>query len=166
MPVWGLTETPAPIGGNWFRKPCGFVPSRIGVLIGFVDWRTKPGNLTKLVNASQPLERRQAQQDCPVGYACFVRVCSHDVQGSDFRRATARELDSLQRTHANAYYAAFAPWTKRNRDAFGRFPQNRVVEFPSANHYFFMAKPEEAARVIDAFLDRVGPVESGRSRGD
>jgi hypothetical protein len=61
-------------------------------------------------------------------------------------------LDSLQQARAHAYYAAFAPWTKKNRDAFGRFPQNRVVEFPSSSHYFFMKMPDEAARVIDAFL--------------
>lgn len=61
-------------------------------------------------------------------------------------------LDSLQQAGAKAYHAAFAPWTKKNRDAFGRFPQNRVVEFPSGNHYFFMKMPAETARVIDAFL--------------
>lgn len=61
-------------------------------------------------------------------------------------------LDSLQQARAKVYYAAFAPWTKENRDAFGRFPQNRVVEFPSANHYLFMTHPDETARVIDAFL--------------
>jgi pimeloyl-ACP methyl ester carboxylesterase len=61
-------------------------------------------------------------------------------------------LDSLQQARAKAYYAAFAPWTKKNRDAFGRFVQNRVVEFPSASHYFFMKHPDETARVIDAFL--------------
>ena len=41
---------------------------------------------------------------------------------------------------------------QKNRDAFGRFVQNRVVEFPSASHYFFMKHPDETARVIDAFL--------------
>ena len=40
-------------------------------------------------------------------------------------------LDSLHQARGKAYYAAFAPWTKKNRDAFGRFPQNRVVEFPA-----------------------------------
>jgi pimeloyl-ACP methyl ester carboxylesterase len=62
-------------------------------------------------------------------------------------------LDSTQKARAESYYVAFAPWTKKNRDAFGRFPQNRVVEFPSTNHLFFMAKPDETARVIDAFLN-------------
>lgn len=66
-------------------------------------------------------------------------------------------LDSLQQAQAQAYYAAFAPWTKKNRETFGRLPQNRVVEFPSANHNFFMAKPDEAVRVIDAFLNSLKP---------
>ena len=70
-------------------------------------------------------------------------------------------LDSLQQDRANAYYAAFAPWTKKNRDAFGRFPQNRVVEFPSAGHYFFMTKPDETALVIDAFLKSLKPAAPG-----
>jgi len=61
-------------------------------------------------------------------------------------------LDSLQQARAREYYALFAPWTKKNRDAFGRFAQNRVVEFPSASHYFFMEQPDEAARVIEGFL--------------
>jgi len=61
-------------------------------------------------------------------------------------------LDSLQQARAKDYYALFAPWTKKNRDAFGRFAQNRVVEFPSASHMFFMEQPDEAARVIDGFL--------------
>ena len=61
-------------------------------------------------------------------------------------------LDSLQQTRANEYYSAFAPWTKKNRDAFGRFPQNRVVEFRSASHYFFIEQPDETARVIGDFL--------------
>ena len=66
-------------------------------------------------------------------------------------------LDSLQQARAKEYYALFAPWTKKNRDAFGRFPQNRVVEFPSPSHYFFLEQPDEAARVIDAFLSSVKP---------
>jgi pimeloyl-ACP methyl ester carboxylesterase len=62
-------------------------------------------------------------------------------------------LDSTQQARGEAYYAVFAPWTKKNRDAFGRFPQNRVVEFPSHSHYFFMEKPGETVQVIDAFLN-------------
>ena len=61
-------------------------------------------------------------------------------------------LDSLQQARADDYYALFAPWTKKNRDTFGRFAQNRVAEFPSPSHYFFMEKPDEAARIINAFL--------------
>jgi hypothetical protein len=64
-------------------------------------------------------------------------------------------LDSLQQARAKAYYAVFAPWTKKNRDAFGRFPQNHVVEFPSMSHMFFMAKPDETERVISAFLNNL-----------
>jgi len=62
-------------------------------------------------------------------------------------------LDSLQQAQARAYLAAFSPWTKKNRDAFGRFSQNRVVELLNVGHYFFMKKPDETARVIDAFLE-------------
>jgi pimeloyl-ACP methyl ester carboxylesterase len=62
-------------------------------------------------------------------------------------------LDSLQRAQANAYLAPFAPWTKKNRDAFGRFPRNRVIGFSGVGHYFFMKRPDETARVIDGFLD-------------
>jgi pimeloyl-ACP methyl ester carboxylesterase len=64
-------------------------------------------------------------------------------------------LDSAQQARAEAYYALFAPWTKKNRDAFGRFPQNRVIQFPSANHYFFMKEPAETARLIDVFLNEI-----------
>ena len=63
-------------------------------------------------------------------------------------------LDSLQQARAKDYYALFAAWTKKNRDAFARFTQNRVVEFPSASHMFFMEQPDEAARVIDGFSNR------------
>ena len=61
-------------------------------------------------------------------------------------------LDSVQQARAHEYYALFAPWTKKNRDAFSRFAQNRVIEFPSASHYFFIEKRDETARVIDDFL--------------
>jgi len=64
-------------------------------------------------------------------------------------------LDSTQQVRAKAYYAAFAPWTKKNRDAFRRFPQNRVVEFPSPGHYFFMEKPVATARIINDFLNEL-----------
>jgi non-heme chloroperoxidase len=71
-------------------------------------------------------------------------------------------LDSLQQARAKYYYALFAPWTKKNRDAFGRFAQNRVVEFPGANHVFFMQQPAEAARVIDGFLSSLEPSRPAR----
>jgi pimeloyl-ACP methyl ester carboxylesterase len=73
-------------------------------------------------------------------------------------------LDSVQQAQATDYYAAFAPWTKKNRDAFGRFPQNRVIEFPSPSHYFFMEQPDEAARVIEDFLSEVIPGSVQRRR--
>lgn len=64
-------------------------------------------------------------------------------------------LDSLQRVNAREYYGAFALWTKKHREAFGRFPQNRVVEFPSSNHYFFLEQPDAAERVIRTFLTQL-----------
>ena len=39
--------------------------------------------------------------------------------------------------------------------AFGRFPQNRVVQFSSLGHYFFMTKPDQTERVIDDFLNHI-----------
>jgi pimeloyl-ACP methyl ester carboxylesterase len=65
-------------------------------------------------------------------------------------------LDSLDQARAIAYYAAFAPWTKKNRDAFGQFPQDRVVALPDVGHYFFMTHPDETAQTINAFLDSLG----------
>lgn len=75
-------------------------------------------------------------------------------------------LDSAKRASANAYFAAFEPWTKKNREAFGRFPQNEVVEFPSASHYFYLEKPDEAARAINIFLARVETSRTTRSQGE
>lgn len=57
-------------------------------------------------------------------------------------------LDSVARDRGHAYYEAFEDWTAAHRERFGRVPSNDVVEFPSGNHYFFLEKPEEAARVI------------------
>ena len=65
------------------------------------------------------------------------------------------ELDSAEREAATAYFQAFSRWTAASRDQFGRFPQNRVVEFPSSNHYFFLEKPEEASRVIQDLLSQL-----------
>ena len=73
-------------------------------------------------------------------------------------------LDSLQQTRARAYYAAFAPWTKKNRDAFGQFPQNRVVELSGVGHYFFMTRPDETVRAIDAFLGSRTPAAPAGTR--
>lgn len=65
------------------------------------------------------------------------------------------ELEATQRESANAYLAAFTPWTASNRTKFGSLPQNQVVEFPSSNHYFFLEKPDEAARVIRRFASEI-----------
>ena len=62
------------------------------------------------------------------------------------------ELDAAQREAAAAYYRAFSRWTAKHREAFGRGPRNRVVEFPGSNHYFFLEKPDEAKRIILDFL--------------
>lgn len=65
------------------------------------------------------------------------------------------ELDSAEREAATAYFRAFSRWTAAARDRFGRFPQNRGVEFPSSNHYFFLEKPEEMSRVVRDFLPQL-----------
>ena len=65
------------------------------------------------------------------------------------------ELDSAEREAAAAYFHAFSRWTAASRARFGRFPQNRVVEFPSSNHYFFLEKPEEASRIMQDFLSQL-----------
>ena len=70
------------------------------------------------------------------------------------------QLDSLGRSNANAYYRAFGPWTAEQREKFGRVPGNRVVEFPSSNHYFFLEKPDEAARVMRDFLSTLPDTSS------
>jgi pimeloyl-ACP methyl ester carboxylesterase len=61
-------------------------------------------------------------------------------------------LDTTQRRSAREYYRAFAPWTSRQREAFGRVSQNQVVAFPSSNHYFFLEQPDTAERVMRTFL--------------
>jgi len=71
-------------------------------------------------------------------------------------------LDATQQARAQSYYALFAPWTKKNRDGFRRFPQNRVIELTSSNHYFFMKDPAETARLIDTFLESTPQRPTGR----
>jgi pimeloyl-ACP methyl ester carboxylesterase len=61
-------------------------------------------------------------------------------------------LDAAEREQGDAYYRAFAGWTAAQRARFGQSPRNRVIEFPSSSHYFFLEKPEEASRVILDFL--------------
>lgn len=65
------------------------------------------------------------------------------------------QLDEAARRRGAAYVEAFGAWTKKNRDEFGRSSQNRVIEFPSANHYFFMQMPDETEGVIREFLTPV-----------
>jgi pimeloyl-ACP methyl ester carboxylesterase len=64
-------------------------------------------------------------------------------------------LDSLQRANAPGYYQAFAPWTQKNREAFGKFPQNHVVELPNAGHMFFLKNPDATEREMRTFLARL-----------
>jgi hypothetical protein len=62
------------------------------------------------------------------------------------------ELSAANREAATAYYHAFSRWTAGQHAKFGQWPQNRVIEFPSYNHYFFLEKPDEARRVIVDYL--------------
>ena len=62
-------------------------------------------------------------------------------------------MDSVARERGHAYYEAFAEWTAAHRTRFGRVANNDVVEFPSSSHYFFLEKPEEAARVIREWVN-------------
>jgi non-heme chloroperoxidase len=59
-----------------------------------------------------------------------------------------RELDAAQRAAGEAYVREFGRWTAAQRAKFGSVPGNRVIEFPSSNHYFFLEKPDEARRMI------------------
>jgi hypothetical protein len=62
------------------------------------------------------------------------------------------ELSPADREAATAYYHAFSRWTAGQRQKFGQHPQNRVIEFPSYNHYFFLEKPREAKQAIVSYL--------------
>jgi non-heme chloroperoxidase len=68
------------------------------------------------------------------------------------RPAWFRELDAAGREAGAAYVREFGRWTAAQRARFGRHPQNRVVEFASANHYFFLEQPDEARRIIREFV--------------
>jgi pimeloyl-ACP methyl ester carboxylesterase len=52
-------------------------------------------------------------------------------------------LLSKDREGVGAYVRAFSAWTAERREEFGRPPQNEVVEFPAAGHYFFLEHPEQ-----------------------
>lgn len=59
-----------------------------------------------------------------------------------------RELDAAGRERGDAYVRAFSRWTAAQRAQFGQVPGNRVIEFDSSSHYFFLEKPEESSRMI------------------
>jgi non-heme chloroperoxidase len=63
-----------------------------------------------------------------------------------------RALDAAERERGAAYVRAFGRWTAAQRARFGAHPRNRVVEFSSSNHYFFLEKPDEARRIILDFV--------------
>lgn len=42
----------------------------------------------------------------------------------------------------------FGRWTAAQRARFGGHPRNRVAEFPTGSHYFFLEMPDDARRVI------------------
>ena len=61
-------------------------------------------------------------------------------------------LDAAQREAGEAYVREFGRWTAAQRAKFGSVPRNRVVEFPTGNHYFFLEMPDEARRAIRDFV--------------
>jgi pimeloyl-ACP methyl ester carboxylesterase len=73
----------------------------------------------------------------------------------------ADRYDSLrveERENAARYVEVFAAWTAEQRKEFGRFPQNRVVEFHATGHYFFLEHPEQE-RALAAIRDFVSRLE-------
>jgi non-heme chloroperoxidase len=62
-------------------------------------------------------------------------------------------LTPAEREQGEAYVREYGRWTALQRQKFGRYPQNRVVEFPDAGHYFFLAQPDESRRIIRDFVD-------------
>ena len=79
---------------------------------------------------------------------CHMRRSKRDQRTS----YTSRAPDAAQREAGEAYVREFGRWTAAQREAFGSHPHNRVVEFPSSNHYFFLEKPWEARRIIRDFV--------------
>lgn len=61
-------------------------------------------------------------------------------------------LTPEQRVAGEAYVREFGRWTAAQRAKFASAPQNRVVEFPTGNHYFFLEMPDEARRAVREFV--------------
>lgn len=61
-------------------------------------------------------------------------------------------LSAAQRAAGEAYVREFGRWTAAQRARFGGVPRNRVVEFPTGNHYFFLEMPDQARRAIREFV--------------
>lgn len=62
------------------------------------------------------------------------------------------DLTPEQREAGVAYVREFGRWTAAQRAKFGAHPQNRVVEFADAGHYFFQVDPEASRRIIREFV--------------
>jgi pimeloyl-ACP methyl ester carboxylesterase len=61
-------------------------------------------------------------------------------------------LTAAEREAGEAYVREYGQWTAAQRARFGSMPRNRVVEFRDAGHYFFLAQPDEARRIIREFV--------------
>lgn len=61
-------------------------------------------------------------------------------------------LTPEQRVAGEAYVREFGRWTAAQRARFGSHPRNRVAEFPTGNHYFFLEMPDQARRAIRDFV--------------
>ncbi|HEU0300880.1 MAG TPA: alpha/beta hydrolase [Longimicrobium sp.] len=61
-------------------------------------------------------------------------------------------LDAAQREAGEAYVREFGRWTAAQRAKFGSVPRNRVAEFPTGSHYFFLEMPGAARRIIHDFV--------------
>ena len=122
-------------------------PPSVAVLLGALASVSTP-------NASHPVERSPTI----LGISADGRLISQRQRPVDsWNIPTARRRGSGS---CPSLAAAFAPWTIKNRDAFGRFPQNHVIELPSHKHYCFMPNPDQTARV----LTRSSTVSSHRNR--
>lgn len=61
-------------------------------------------------------------------------------------------LTAEQRAAGEAYVREFGRWTAGQRARFGGVPRNRVVEFSTGSHYFFLEMPDQAGRAIREFV--------------